>query len=337
VKAPGLHQRAAVRVLTFNWHESYLHMLASIGFDWDAVRCEKGGRQDWWAESRPQPSNLRLVDIDDATRGLKTGRYHAVVCHSVADLCRLPATRVPRIAVFHVCRDRELAHGQDAARFDEVATPLLADALSIFISETKRRSWARDGLVIPPGIDPRDYGGYRGDVMAGLVVGNLLCELAATNALSTIDAIMRGFPMTIAGLNPSIPGSHPCGSWDELREHFRSHRLFLNHTRAPFEDGYNLAMLEAMATGMPIVTLPNPTSPIENEVNGFVSDDPAQLREGVMELFEDADKAARLGAAARRTALEQFPIERFRDRWRQVLLSARAGASPSEVRDAIAS
>ena len=82
-------------------------MLASIGFDWEAVRCEKGGRHDWWAESRPQPANLRLVDIDEATRGLTAGRYHAVVCHSVADLCRLPATRVPRIAVFHVSRDRE--------------------------------------------------------------------------------------------------------------------------------------------------------------------------------------------------------------------------------------
>lgn len=312
-------------------------MLASVGFDWDAVRCDKGGRQDWWIESRPQPANLRLVDIDDARCGLETGRYHAVVCHSVADLCSLPATTVPRIVVFHVSRDRELAHGQNPERFDAAATPLLAGALCVFISETKRRSWARDGLVILPGIDPLEYGGYRGDKMAGLVVGNLLCELSATNALSTIDAVMRGLPMTIAGLNPSIPGSRPCGSWDELREHFRAHRLFLNHTRTPFEDGYNLAMLEAMATGVPIVTLPSPTSPIEDGVNGFVSDSAAQLREGVLELFEDERKAALLGAAARKTALERFPIERFRDRWRHVLVSASAGASPHEMRDALAS
>ena len=271
-----MHQRADVRVLTFNWHESYLHMLASIGFDWDAVRCDKGGRQDWWIESRPQPANLRLVDIDDALSGVEAGRYHAVVCHSVADLCRLPATTVPRIVVFHVSRDGELAHGQDAARFDAVATPLLAGALCVFISATKRQSWGRDRLVVPPGIDPLEYGGYRGETAAGLVVGNLLCELAATNALSTIEAVMRGLPLRIAGLDPRIPGSRLCGSWDDLREQFRSHRLFLNHTRAPFEDGYNLAMLEAMATGMPIVTLSNPTSPIQDGVNGFVSDDPAR-------------------------------------------------------------
>jgi hypothetical protein len=277
------------------------------------------------------------VEIEEACRDLGAGCYDAIVCHSVADLCKLPATNVPRIAVFHVSRDRELAHGQDAARFDAAAAPLLAGVACVFISENKRRSWGRDGLVILPGIDALEYGGYRGDKPAGLVVGNLLCELAATNALSTLDTVMRGLPMTIAGLNPSIPGSRPCASWDELREHFRAHRLFLNHTRAPFEDGYNLAMLEAMATGMPIVTLPNPTSPIENGVNGFVSADAAQLREGVLELLEDERKAAVLGAAARKTALERFPIDRFRDRWRHVLLTATAGASPDELRDALAS
>jgi glycosyltransferase involved in cell wall biosynthesis len=88
---------------------------------------------------------------------------------------------------------------------------------------------------------------------------------------------------------------------------------------------------------MPIVTLPNPTSPIENGVNGFVSADAAQLREGVLELLEDERKAAVLGAAARKTALERFPIDRFRDRWRHVLLTATAGASPDELRDALAS
>ena len=70
-------------------------------------------------------------------------------------------------------------------------------------------------------------------------------------------------------------------------------------------------MLEAMATGMPVVTLPNPTSPIEDGVNGFVSDDPARLRDGVMELLEDGRKAALLGTAAGRQRSNGFPSSVF--------------------------
>ena len=36
-----------------------------------------------------------------------------------------------------------------------------------------------------------------------------------------------------------------------------------------YEDGYNLAMLEAMASGMPVVALANRSSPITDGVDGF--------------------------------------------------------------------
>ena len=39
-----------------------------------------------------------------------------------------------------------------------------------------------------------------------------------------------------------------------------------------------MATVEAMAAGMPIIGNRHPDSPVEHGVNGFLSDDPAELK-----------------------------------------------------------
>jgi glycosyltransferase involved in cell wall biosynthesis len=283
------------------------------------VPRSKGGRTDWWHEARPMPANMRMVSLEEAHQRVADGAYEAVVCHSVADLCDLPSTPMPRIVVFHVSRTRERAHGQVADAFDKEAGRLLCGCRCVFISASKQASWGYPGVVIPPAIALQEYGGYSGDSPAALIVGNLLCELSQTNALPVLDGVVRGLPLTILGLNPSISCSRLTQSWDDLRAQMRVHRVFLNNTRAPYEDGYNLAMLEAMATGMPILSLPNPTSPLTDGVDGFVSEDPQVLRERLLELMEDRALATRLGQAARDTVGRLFPMDAFSARWRAIL------------------
>ena len=99
----------------------------------------------------------------------------------------------------------------------------------------------------------------------------------------------------------------------------RGHRVYLHTARPPFEDGYNLAMLEAMATGVPVVTLAHPTSPIADRGNGLVGRSTLELRLALLELLEDAALAARLGAAGRETVRDRFPITAFRERWSALL------------------
>ena len=47
-------------------------------------------------------------------------------------------------------------------------------------------------------------------------------------------------------------------------------RVYLNTLVEDYEDGYNLALLEAMSAGMPVISIANKTSPIENGVNGYI-------------------------------------------------------------------
>lgn len=71
------------------------------------------------------------------------------------------------------------------------------------------------------------------------------------------------------------------------------------------EDGYN------MAAGLPVLGNCHPTSPIRNGVNGFLSDDPAELRIFAWQLLRDSDLVMRLGAEARKTVTELFSTEKF--------------------------
>ena len=102
--------------------------------------------------------------------------------------------------------------------------------------------------------------------------------------------------------------------------------MYLHTAVYPYEDGFNLALLEAMATGMPVATVRNPTSPIRDGVDGVVGATAAELRGKVIELLAAPDEARRLGSEARRTLERRFPIEEFREGWQQLARELRAPA-----------
>jgi glycosyltransferase involved in cell wall biosynthesis len=72
-----------------------------------------------------------------------------------------------------------------------------------------------------------------------------------------------------------------------------------------------MAMVEAMAAGLPVLGNCHPTSPIRHGVSGFLSDDPAQLRAFAWQLLRDRDLAAQMGREAQKKAAEIFSVEKF--------------------------
>ncbi len=152
------------------------------------------------------------------------------------------------------------------------------------------------------------------------------CGLATSCGAATSCWVLRpsrrllgDIPSSLLGLNEPEDGGRLTTSWDDLRACFRSHRVYLNTTVDLFEDGYNLAMLEAMATGMPVATTPNRTSPIVDGDNGFVSGDLSCLRDRIVMLLGNIDAARTMGARARQTVAERFPIDLFVQSWNRVL------------------
>lgn len=76
------------------------------------------------------------------------------------------------------------------------------------------------------------------------------------------------------------------------------------------QEGFPLALLEAMAVGLPVVAteIDGPVEILKDGINGRLvpDDDPDRLAEAMGELIGDRDGARRLGAAARELALSEY-------------------------------
>ena len=315
-----------MRVLTFNWHEAYICLLAKTGHAVDIVERVKGRSKVWFYETRPLPVNARIVKEATARRALRSRQYDAVICHNPQDLVWVQEWPVRKILVFHNRLSTEIALGYHTVDLESYRAEVAAlvgatpDLKLVFISESKRDDWGLDGSVITPGIDLEDYEGYDGFDPRVLRVGNFMRRRDLMLGFSLQRQVLGDeIPSTLLGLNEPDDGGRFTRSWDDLRECYKRHRLFLNTTLDPYEDGYNLSMLEAMATGAPVVSCANASSPIVDGVNGFVADDPATLRKRIQTLLSDRSLAKRLGAAGRHTIDERFSLGDFVRRWNHVL------------------
>ncbi len=321
-----------LRILTFNCHEAYVHLLGKLGHHLAIVDRLPGRHVATWdLGARPVPSNGRLVSLSEA---LRCG-WDAVIAHNLTDLLSVRQISAPKVLVIHGSLEARIATegsslAPDVVRDHVVEYLRLVRGTVVAVSEMKRDTWRLDCDVIRLAVDGRDYGGYTGDIPRGLRVSNLVERRREVLDWDAHEALTRDVPMLLVGHNPGRSDSRPSESWDELKAKYREHR-FVVHTATPrLEDGYNTALLEAMATGLPVITTSHASSPIVDGVNGFVSTDTERLRERAHLLLGDRELARRLGAAARRTVLEEFGIERFTAGWNATLEAARrtfAGAT----------
>ncbi len=318
-----------MRILSFNWHEPYLCLMARTGDEFDVVLPEKpdGTLRLWDERMRPLPSNITLLRAEDARTKAAEGYYDLAVYQNVKDLFSVQSDLLPFIMVFHNRFSTEAGLGGNPAETEDYrrrVEELTAPGLRVFISESKKKDWGFEGMVILPGIDVAEYGGYTGEQAGALVVGNLVKERDLMMGYSDQVALLNGIPHALVGLNPTIPGSRQSKSWDDLKNHYRSLRFYLNTTVNRYEDGYNLAMLEAMATGMPVVSTFNETSPLTDGLNGFISKDHTYLRRQMERLLQDKAFAEEMGKQGQACVRELFPIDRFAERWKEAFQHARS-------------
>ncbi|MFQ5559019.1 MAG: glycosyltransferase [Nitrospinota bacterium] len=326
-----------MRILTFNWHEAYISALAKTGHQFEVIEQEKGGSSIWFYETRPVPPNVLIVKKRNAEKRLADSCYDTVLCHNINDFLWAKNYQTPLILLFHNKLSTLLALGNNQQTIDdhrseyekrisEGPPPLL-----VFISKSKKEDWGFDGEVITPGIDGTEYPlKYTGEEPKVLRVGNFMKNRDLMMGYSAQKKILGDIPSTLLGLNEQEEGARFTRSWEDLKNCYCSHRVYLNTTVDGNEDGYNLAMLEAMASGMPVVSTQNSTSPIRDGVNGFVSSDYDYLRNRILSLLNDREEASRIGRRARKTVETDFGIADFVDKWNRVLTRSAGMAGPGK-------
>lgn len=321
-----------MRIVTFCAHQPYLYLFAGMGLEMDLIQIKEQKRflQNWNEKVRPLPANWRVISWDAAKRNLAQNRYHFAIGHNINDYIDFLPFKVRRILITHTSLSSRLTEEKInfdplAYKRDFMALIRKSHGVLVWVSEHKRADWGLPGEVIPLVVDAEDYCGFTGEKAAILRVSNQLVERGEILRYEDHCYLTRDFDLTLVGHNPQIPSAQIAESWDELKAHYQSHRVYLHTAKPHLEDGYNTAMLEAMGTGMPIISTPHPTSPVVDGYNGFISDDLDYLREKIALLMGDKQLALELGANSRKTALERFNIQQFHDQWRALFEKAGGG------------
>ena len=317
------------RVLVFNCHEAWVYQLRVLPFDLDVIIGLPGRYwQAWDGRMRPVPGNARLITLRQALES--DSPYHCIITHNVTDLLDVKTLPGPRLHVLHMTLEglfaQEGAAPHDGGRaMKEMLRHYLAmlGGHAVAVSELKGRSWGFTEDIVPFGIDCDDYPPYSGEKAAGLRVSNFLTNRSRVLKLQLHREAFDDLPVRIVGHNPDMPGVEAARDWDDLKRILSTHRFFIHTADPAMEDGFNMAMAEAMCAGVPVVGNNNPSSPIVHGESGFLSDDPAELRRYAQRLLGDQDLAVRMGAEARRTAKERFDIRLFRERFCRSIETAR--------------
>ena len=320
------------RILTFNWHEGYISLLGKIpGISLSIVERNKGGYNRWMHEFRPCPRGSRLLSLPDALTELRSEKFDAVIAHDPTDLLSTMDSPVPQILVLHNRLDTMIELGGNSVdrkgylEWFSNLVRMVPDLELVYISESKKENWGIEGKVILPGVDGTEWGPYEGTRPTVLRVGNFLRERDLMLGHRFSEEAVKEISQTVIGINPGVFGARLSRNQGDLRTLFRESRVYLHASVFPYEDGYNFALLEAMASGMPIAALSHPSSPVVDGRSGFLSNRPEDLRERIVELLDHPEKARRMGASARHDVLEQFSLGRFVEQWSE-LLEKKAGA-----------
>jgi hypothetical protein len=313
------------RILTFNCHEGYVHLLGKIDTSLDIIDgLPHRHVASWDTRMRPIPSGARCITLEQAHR---SGPYDAVLAHNIADLLDSKHLDAPKILILHVSLKARMLEEPGAPPADAMSHQVrayleLIGATAVAVSTMKRDSWGLDAQVIRPTADPDEYHGYHGSGRRILRVANHVSRRPARFAWHAHERIVDGLPFRLMGTDPNVPTARPSKDWDDLKEAYRSHRLYVHTATEGLDDGYNLAVIEAMCSGMPVVTTGGSGSPVVDGLNGFSADDPASLNQAARYLLDNPAAAKELGERARETVRRDFSTTDFIDGWHGAIENA---------------
>lgn len=314
-------------LLVFNCHEPWVHQLGILGYNLDIIVGLKGRyKQTWDEQMRPLPAHSRLLTLSEALQSNTS--YYCMITHNITDLLDIKSRPEPRLMVLH-----STIEGRALEEESNVTPHKMKEMLHRYIEKVsvhvvavsllKGKSCGLTEDIVPFAVDTGDYLPYSGHIAAGLRVCNFIESRKKILLWDFHQKALDGIPVRLVGHNPSIPGVTAADNWQHLKEMLQSHRFYV-HTAAPkLEDGYNMASLEAMAAGLPVLGNQHPTSPIKHGVSGFLSDDPDELHKYARMLLEDRNLAALMGQEARKTAMERFSMSRFKKAFLQSIETAR--------------
>lgn len=291
-----------MRILTFAFHGAYEYELSKTGNSF--FRLSSNGIKPDDFGSRPFPENYRILSENP-----RLGDYDLFLCDSPKRYWEVQRWDIPKVVTCHTHLT-----SKDKGMLKKIPQWVP----KVFISHSNfQQSGLPLGMVIYHSIDTSVYSGYNGEKGSVLMVGNHVADRGECN-FKLFRRIVGELPFQIVGDNPELPSdkTFKAGDYEQLKQAYREHRVYLNTVEAPVTMG----MLEAMAGGMPVLSLNYGDVPeiVQNGRNGFCSGDWRELRENLIWLMNNPQEARRIGEAGRKTVEALFSPQVFTQRWNHV-------------------
>jgi glycosyltransferase involved in cell wall biosynthesis len=309
-------------------HGSYLQYLASSRHEFllpikpGRPAGYRGRGADYWPENLVEvgADSVRTLELD-----VVLFQAHRHYLRDQHELLSGGQRRLPRIFLEH---DPPREHPTDMRH--PVDDP---DVLLVHVTPFNELMWdsgRTPTAVIDHGVPVSSTVRYSGELERGLVIVNHLAQRGRRLGLDVFERVRERVPLDLVGMGSDEVGGLGEVPFDELPAFAARYRFLFNPIRYT---SLGLAVLEAMAIGMPVIALATAeyAVAIENGVSGFVDTSADRLVERMLTLLADPQLARRLGDGARRRAQERFSLERFAREWDRTLreVAARRPAAPS--------
>jgi hypothetical protein len=307
-----------LRILTWHVHGNYLYYLTQVPHDFylvtDSQRSThhsgRSGVLPWGDNVHEAPvERIREMAFDVIlfqSRAAWDEEQHRILSPE--------QQRLPRIYLEH---DPPQEHPTDTRH--PVDDP---QVLLVHVTHFNALMWDAGRCptrVVEHGVKLLTPDRWHGEHAAGIVVVNNLDRRGRRLGADVYEAVRRQLPLALYGMGAErLPGGAGEAPQHLLPGLIASHRFFFNPIRYT---SLGLAIVEAMMIGAPIVGLATTELPtvIRDGESGVVDTRVDRLVDAMQLLLNDRAEAARLGAGARRVALERFHIDRFVADWLEAL------------------
>jgi len=348
-------KKRPLRILTYRWHVPHQYELYKTGHQFFLVTglgtpmCES-----WEFNQRPMPGNVRFVSAADIP-GMD---FDAAILHFDENVLSWENTNgkigqdwgatfrwfvenvdLPKVAI---CHGTPQFHGQYTPGYDEPdlmqviesarqrLVKYVTDIEVVCNSHQAQREWGfHRSRVIWHGFDPTEFppSTYERGILSPL--GPLVSSRPHYRGFYLYQQVFNSdfpselLPSRLTVPNPDIDYTEnifALGKYKNYIDQLRKYSVYFNPTlRSPMPR----ARAEPMMCGVVTVNANNHDVDmfIKNGVNGFYSSDAEELREQLLFLMRHSDVVRKIGAEARRTALDVFNHDRYLSEWTALLRS----------------
>lgn len=318
------NKNGPLNILCSPTHERYESTLAQSGHNFYGITVtdENGtavqGMKPWNEQFAKRPANYRLIgnklpiDIgfDLVLSQNKFGQFQAL-----APIAR--ALQIPLISLEHTLPIPMWRPGTL-----EQCRELRGD-VNIFISRFSQKQWFPEETfdVVEHGVDTHTFSllSLEREPVCMSVVNDWVNRDWCCGFSIWQEITQNVLPVKVFGDTKGL--SKPADSIEHLVTEYNKSLIFLNtSTISPVPT----SLLEAMSCGCAVVTTATCMIPeiIQDGYNGFLSNNPAELRERCIFLMQNPEIAKKIGLNARKTIEERFAVNRFVNDWNKVFYSS---------------